>query len=268
MAKLLKLDNLGYPTEHSETSDSIVLNKIDGSPSSPAYTIDDSTSNVVLSVKDGSNISQPSNPVNTNQAVNKGYGDVTIDEAQVVTLISGEPLHVGDAVYIKESDSRAWRTNASNLSSSEFVGIVTENQLTEGASIKVRVSGTETSNSTLVQGQKLFLSSSIPGGYTSDIPSGSENVVYRLGYANSTSDIVLDPELTAIRETQVFSTLAMFFDGVDDRIDINPNVVPSTIGQRGSGVCRVRMPLSLNTQNTILCIAESGENIYKYIYYL
>lgn len=135
-------------------------------------------------------VSDDPNGLATQQSI-KAYVDDTVTAYQQVTQLadgSGGSISAGDVVAINGS-GQAIQADADAESTCRVLGICTN---VEGSDIFVQQVGNITGLSGLTAGQRLFASTTA-GGLTSTAPSGTGDVVFQVGYATSTSAMVLAP---------------------------------------------------------------------------
>lgn len=135
-------------------------------------------------------VSDDPNGLATQQSI-KAYVDNTVTSYQQVTQLtdgSGGSISAGDVVAINAS-GQAIQADADAESTCRVLGICTS---VDGSSIYVQQVGNITGLSGLTAGDRLFASTTA-GGLTSTAPSGTGDVVFQVGYATSTSALVLAP---------------------------------------------------------------------------
>lgn len=113
-----------------------------------------------------------------------------------ITLTAGEDLDIGVSVYLK-SDGKFWRTDASLESTSGpvLIGIVTTS-VNADEDVTVRMFGNFTTTG-LVVGSIYYLSTAT-GLITTTAPSGDGEIVRSIGYATSSTNLLIDPDQSYI----------------------------------------------------------------------
>jgi hypothetical protein len=135
-------------------------------------------------------VSDDPNGLATQQSI-KAYVDDTVTAYQQVTQLadgSGGSISAGDVVAINAS-GQAIQADADAESTCRVLGICTN---VDGSDIYVQQVGNISGLSGLTAGQRLFASTTA-GELTSTAPSGTGDVVFQVGYATSTSAMVLAP---------------------------------------------------------------------------
>lgn len=126
----------------------------------------------------------------TQQSI-KAYVDNQDAEQQSITQLvdgSGGAISAGDVVAINAS-GQAIQADADAESTCRVIGICVS---TGGGNINIQQIGNINGLSGLTAGQRLYASTTA-GGLTATAPSGSGDVVFQVGYATSTSALVLAP---------------------------------------------------------------------------
>lgn len=145
--------------------------------------------NVILDEDDMS--SNDATGLATQQSI-KAYVDNQDAEKQSITQLvdgSGGAISAGDVVAINGS-GQAIQADADAESTCRVIGICVS---TGGGNINIQQVGNISSGlSGLTAGDRLFASTTA-GGLTSTAPSGTGDVVFQVGYATSTSAMVLAP---------------------------------------------------------------------------
>lgn len=142
-------------------------------------------------------------------------GQDILDTDFVIALTAGETLATRDAVYLKVSDGKAWKTDADDLATIGFIGFV-ESGVSSGATVKIRVAGIMTGFSALTPGSVYYVSATA-GGITDTKPTNFKIV----GRAISATVIQIATEPT--KRVRVYSTPSASIGGSTTRFDItNP----------------------------------------------
>lgn len=121
-----------------------------------------------------------------------GTGDVTINAdaggAPAIVLDAAEDLAAGDLVNIFNDSGTAKVRLADASAEKQADGFVTE-AVTNGDPATVHSSGQNDQLSGLTGGVEQYLSASVPGGVTATAPTGSGNLVQRVGKAISATEL-------------------------------------------------------------------------------
>lgn len=131
------------------------------------------------------------NGLATQQSI-KAYVDNTVVAYQQITTLtdgSSGALSAGDVVAINAS-GQAIQADANAEATCRVLGVCVN---VDGSDISVAQVGNITGLSGLTAGQKLYASGTA-GGLTATPPSSSGDIVYLVGYATSTSAMVLAPQ--------------------------------------------------------------------------
>jgi len=144
--------------------------------------------------------------INIGTVANDGTGDTIRDafdktndnflDIISISLIAGEDLVAGDVVYVK-SDGKFWKTDASAEATAGpvLIGIVTTGALT-GNSAVVQISGNYTTVGLTVG--SIYYLSIVGGQMTATAPSAVGEIVRPIGYATSSTNFVIKPDITYI----------------------------------------------------------------------
>jgi hypothetical protein len=127
----------------------------------------------------------------TQQSI-KAYVDSTVQAYQGFTVLtdgSSGALSAGDVVAINGS-GQAIQADADSASTANVIGICTN---VDGSTIYVQQIGNNQSVSGLTAGTKYYLSTTA-GGLTATAPSGTGDVVYQIGYARSSTELIVAPQ--------------------------------------------------------------------------
>lgn len=116
--------------------------------------------------------------------------------ASIATFTADEAIAVGKVVAIKVTggdEGRAILANATAASTANVIGICISAAAGQGNTCIVAQVGTLGGLSSLTAGNKLYASTTA-GGLTASAPSGSGNVVFQIGYAKSSTEIIVAPQ--------------------------------------------------------------------------
>ena len=141
----------------------------------------------------------PTTPTGSTDAASKAYvdlvaGGLSITDQLLIGEIAGETITLGNHVYFKESDSKWYKTDASDVTKSVTALLkgVAENSSTNNNSLIVLLAGLEKNQSSLTPGAKYYLNES--GGITSTAPTTSfdqtqttQDATLAVGEADSTT---------------------------------------------------------------------------------
>jgi hypothetical protein len=108
--------------------------------------------------------------------------------ADTISATAGEALSAGDLVYFNGSGN-ALKADA-NAVAKAAVGYVLAS-ISNGASGTIYLSGTITGLTSLTPGAAYYLSTT-PGGITTTAPTGTADIVQRVGYALSATSLTFD----------------------------------------------------------------------------
>jgi hypothetical protein len=127
------------------------------------------------------------------------------------TILAGETLAAGDAVYVSSASDTVGRTlgsayklDATNSNRIEFAGIVSIGA-TAGLSCTIQVGGRISSLSGLTVGQPVYASVSTVGGLQTTVPSTIGQWIIQIGMADTTTSLIMNAGLSSTA-TQVTST--------------------------------------------------------------
>lgn len=111
-----------------------------------------------------------------------------------ITLVAGETINQGDAVYIKAGDGRVYKAIASGtVDEATVLGFAKETQ-TVGLLIDIQCAGVF-ANTGLSEGQIYFLSAVSAGNITTTPPSTPGQFITRVGEAGSALQLCVKPEV-------------------------------------------------------------------------
>ncbi len=122
----------------------------------------------------------------------KSYVDDNLNQKQDVTVLgdgSSGALGAGDVVAINGS-GQAIQANATSASTANVIGICI---LNDSGTISIQQIGNNGSVSGLTAGTKYYLSTTA-GALTATAPSSTGNIVYQIGYARSSTEIIVAPQ--------------------------------------------------------------------------
>ena len=110
-----------------------------------------------------------------------------------ITLVAGESIMQGDALYVHDAAGRAFRAVANaDVHSANVIGFAKESR-NIGQTISVQVAGVLTVIG-LDPGEVYFLSAASPGAITLTPPSTPGQYVTRVGEAGSSTQLIIKPE--------------------------------------------------------------------------
>ena len=127
----------------------------------------------------------------TQKAV-KTYVDSIAAPLQPFTILtdgSGATISLGDVIAINGSGS-AIKASASTAADARVIGICT---FIDGTDIYIQQVGNNSNLSSLVAGTTYFLSASTPGALVATPPSGPGNVIFQVGFARTTGELIIAP---------------------------------------------------------------------------
>jgi hypothetical protein len=146
----------------------------------------------VSSILDEDNMASDSNTALATQQSIKAYVDSTVEAYQGFTVLgdgSSGALASGDVVAINGS-GQAIQANASASSTANVIGICV---LNDSGTIYIQQVGNNTGLTGLTAGTKYYLATGAGGNLTATAPSGSGNVVFQVGFARSSTELVVAP---------------------------------------------------------------------------
>lgn len=150
----------------------------------------------VVPLTTSSGAADASQLVQTNAA---GELDETLFPSSVLnakTFTAAEALTAGDKVYIDGSGEAA---RASAASGGNRVSGYVKDSATTGSTVTVFFDGCNDALTGLTVGATYFLSPSTPGGITTTVPTGSGEMVIKVGVATSATQLEFEPEFIATR---------------------------------------------------------------------
>ena len=137
-------------------------------------------------------LSGDSNDAIPTQSAVKGYVDDSIAVKQDVTLLtdgSSGAISAGDVVAINGS-GQAIQAQANTASNARVIGICVS---VNGSNIYIQQVGNLTGLTSLTAGTTYFLDANTAGRLVSTAPSGSGNVVFQVGFARSSTELIVAP---------------------------------------------------------------------------
>lgn len=113
--------------------------------------------------------------------------------AETDTITASEALSAGDFVNIWNSTGLKVRKADASTSGKEADGFVLS-AVSNGASATVyRISQSNTQLTGMTVGVRQYLSTTVPGGHQEVVPTGSGQVVQKLGIAKSATEMIFAP---------------------------------------------------------------------------
>ena len=101
------------------------------------------------------------------------------------SAVAGETLSVGDVVYIKTTDGKAYKADADDPNKRPAVGVVSKGA-PSGSKVEITVAGILAGQTAVSPGSRLWLSTTA-GGITSSIPTNEQGLGWALPGSSAAS---------------------------------------------------------------------------------
>jgi hypothetical protein len=111
----------------------------------------------------------------------------------IISIIAGEALAINDVVYIKSSDSRAYKARADAEGTMSAIGVAIQAATAAGETISVQLTNVLSGFTGLTPAAVYFVSSVTAGAISTSIPSGVGSVVQSIGKALTATELLITP---------------------------------------------------------------------------
>ena len=108
------------------------------------------------------------------------------------SVTSGEAFAIRDILYQKAADGKWYKADASAIGTMPGLVFALEAASAADESKFVQADSVVTGFTGLTQGTPYFVSTTVAGGYSTTVPSATNNVVQRIGYAISATEMLID----------------------------------------------------------------------------
>lgn len=175
-----------------------------------------------ISLQDNASIALIYNDTESRWMVVGGIGGGSI----TISVLAGENIAAGDAVYISQGAADGGRTagsayklDATNDNRIDFIGIASK-AISSGNTGKVQVIGEVSGFTGLIEGLPVYASVTTPGSYQTTAPTGSGQWIIQLGTATATTKLSINGSGSATA-----SKIAQFSGSYLNRSSVSSNTI-------------------------------------------